>query len=92
MQRAYRFEKTLFSDAHQKLVELLKQARQDAEMTQVQVAEALHCSQAFISRLESGEQKIDVIEFLILAKIYQSDPAQMLKNLDDLAEEFIPKR
>ena len=56
----YRFSKTIFSEQHSKLVELLRSARAEAGLTQVQAAKRLGCRQTFISKIECGERRLDV--------------------------------
>jgi len=61
----------IHGEEYQDLLKKIKYARKDAQMTQVQVAIALNLTQSFISKLESGERRIDPIELKILAKIYK---------------------
>jgi transcriptional regulator with XRE-family HTH domain len=48
----------------------LKLARHMAELTQAQAAEKLGKHQNFVSKCESGERRIDPIELLNFARIY----------------------
>lgn len=48
----------------------LKRARQDAGLTQAEVAKALHRPQSFVSKCESGERRVDVTELEDFAKLY----------------------
>jgi transcriptional regulator with XRE-family HTH domain len=50
---------------------MLKQARQEAGLTQVQVAVKLHRPQSFVSKCESGERRIDVVELQEFAQLYK---------------------
>jgi predicted transcriptional regulator len=45
-----------------RLVMLLKQVRSDAGLTQSELAERLHQSQSYVSKYESGEQRLDLME------------------------------
>ena len=47
---------------YRQLVALLKRARLDAGITQVQLAESLHRPQSFVSKIERGERLIDPVE------------------------------
>jgi transcriptional regulator with XRE-family HTH domain len=49
----------------------LKQARVDAALTQVEVAKRLNRPQSFVSKIESGERRLDVVELSELAKLYR---------------------
>jgi transcriptional regulator with XRE-family HTH domain len=42
----------------------------EAGLTQVEVAQKLKCPQSFVSKIESGERRVDVVELNELAGIY----------------------
>ncbi|MCC6602814.1 MAG: helix-turn-helix transcriptional regulator [Anaerolineae bacterium] len=52
------------------LLSRLLQARLDAGLTQMEVAEKLGKPQSFVSRSETGARRIDVIELKAFAQIY----------------------
>ncbi|MDD4931314.1 MAG: helix-turn-helix transcriptional regulator [Candidatus Colwellbacteria bacterium] len=54
-------------------VERLKKARLEAGLTQVQAAKKLGRPQSHISNVESGQQRVDVVELKRFAKIYNKD-------------------
>ena len=45
-----------------RLANLLRQIRLDANLTQLQVAEKIKQTQSYVSKYESGEQRLDLIE------------------------------
>lgn len=49
----------------------LRAAREGAGLTQVQVAARLGVPQSFVSKCESGERRVDVIELDALARVYR---------------------
>lgn len=55
-------EKSIYSAEYQRLCALLRQLREEAGLTQVEVAERLDEPQSFVSKYESGERRLDVIE------------------------------
>ncbi|MCZ7620177.1 MAG: helix-turn-helix transcriptional regulator [Myxococcota bacterium] len=57
--------------AYRKFLTRLRQARREAGMTQVEAAKALRKPQSFISRAESGDRRVDVIELQQLARLYR---------------------
>lgn len=60
-------------------VERLRKAREDAGLTQVQVAKKLKRPQSHISNVESGQQRVDVVELQIFAKMYDKDIKYFIK-------------
>ncbi len=60
---------SLYSDEYQRLIAALKQARKARGITQMQLAEALGRPQSFIAKIESGERRLDVVEFVHLARL-----------------------
>jgi len=44
------------------LLDLLKQVRTEAELRQVDLAKKLHQPQSFVSKYESGERRLDLLE------------------------------
>lgn len=74
----YRFTKTIFSDHSEKLIGLLRQARLDAGLTQVEAAERLGCRQTFLSKIECGERRLDVVEFSVICIAYGVEPGELL--------------
>ena len=73
--------KSLGSARHKALIDLLIQKREAAGMTQADLAARLGEYQSFVARLESGQRRIDVVEFLDLAEILGFDPARAIANL-----------
>ena len=57
-------------DGYRFLLDRLRKARAEARLTQVQVADALKRPQSFVSKVESGERRLDPIELNELASLY----------------------
>ena len=55
---------------YQKLIQRLRQARLEIGLTQVDAGKKLKKPQAYISKIERGERRIDAVELDELAKIY----------------------
>ncbi|WP_246673562.1 helix-turn-helix transcriptional regulator [Mesorhizobium sp. B2-4-14] len=77
-----RMAKTLHSDRHRRLAELLTEKRKLAGLTQAAVAKALDRHQPFIANIENGDRRVDLIEFLDLAKVVGFDPFEVMRQLE----------
>ena len=55
---------------YRQMLKRLRQARKDAGMTQVEVAEAMGRPQSYLTKCELGERRIDPIELHEFAQIY----------------------
>lgn len=73
--------KSIRSLAHKALITALRDARKEAGLSQYEVARRLKRPQSFVSAYESGDRKIDVLEFLRIAKATGADPCALLKRV-----------
>jgi transcriptional regulator with XRE-family HTH domain len=53
----------------------LRDARERAGLTQVEVARRLRVPQSFVSKCESGERRVDVVELAQFARLYRRSVA-----------------
>lgn len=60
---------------------MLTRAREETGMSQQEVAAALGKHQTFVSKVERGERKLDVIEFIDMAEVLNFDPHIIIKRL-----------
>ena len=61
--------------------EALVKLRENAELTQRQLARKLRREHSLISRLESGERRVDVVEFFWICQACGADPARTASGL-----------
>jgi transcriptional regulator with XRE-family HTH domain len=62
---------TINATEYEAMVERLRQARQEAGMTQETVAELLGRPQSFVSKVENGDRRIDPVELCYFADLYK---------------------
>jgi transcriptional regulator with XRE-family HTH domain len=72
---------TPFQATYDAFLQKLKDAREEAGLTQHEVSEKLGLSHTFLNKCETGERRVDVIELIQLAELY-GKPAQFFLNLD----------
>jgi transcriptional regulator with XRE-family HTH domain len=77
--------KTIHRPEYDVLRRLLRQARLDAGVTQVDLSEALERSQSFVSDIERGVRRLDVIELRDVCRVLGQN---FLEFLDDLEAEI----
>ncbi|MGH8543851.1 MAG: helix-turn-helix domain-containing protein [Gammaproteobacteria bacterium] len=75
-------EKSIYSAEYQRLCALLRELRQEAGLTQVQVATELGVPQSFVSKYESGERRLDVVELGHVAKALGVSLQVVLERLE----------
>jgi transcriptional regulator with XRE-family HTH domain len=73
--------RTLQSPRHEALRALLVARRKAAGLTQTAVASKLGRYQSYVANVESGQRRIDVVEFLDLAEAIGFDPAKAVRQL-----------
>lgn len=73
--------KSVHSARYKKLLRLLIEARQEKGLTQDAVAKRLGKLQPYVSKYESGERRLDVVEFITVARALDVDPLGLFKEL-----------
>lgn len=73
--------KSVFTDAYQVLRDHLIALRRRHRVSQVELARRLGKEQPFISRVERGERRLDVIEFVAFVKAIGASPEEELVAL-----------
>ena len=73
--------KSLRSPRQKRLQDLLARVRQARKLTQAEVARRLKRPQSFVAKYEGGERRLDVIEFVDVAKALETDPRDLLADL-----------
>ena len=73
--------KTLRTKGHRELIDVLVATRQEAGLTQRGLAARLKRPHSFIGRIEAGERRIDVVEFIEIARALEADPQQVFAKL-----------
>jgi transcriptional regulator with XRE-family HTH domain len=75
--------KTLRSKGHRALIDILVESREQAGLTQRDLAARLKRPHSFVGRIEAGERRVDVIEFIEIARVMGLDPKLLFARLAD---------
>jgi transcriptional regulator with XRE-family HTH domain len=75
-------EKQIFSKEQKVLLALLRRLRLDAGLSQADVAEQLGRHQSFVSKYESGERRLDILELRHVCTVLGSSFLKVAKELD----------
>lgn len=70
--------KSIHTKEYKVFVQRLKKARLEAGLTQVEVAEKLGRPQSHISNVESGQQRVDIVELKRFAQLYRKSVSYFL--------------
>jgi transcriptional regulator with XRE-family HTH domain len=73
--------KSLRSRRHRALCAALVAGRKSAGLSQQELATRLKTSQTVVARIEIGERRVDVIEFIDIARALRLDPHKILEDL-----------
>ena len=66
----------------EKLLALLRQLRIDAGLTQTELASRLQRDQTFVSKYESGERRLDILEVREVCRAIGVDFVAAMRRLD----------
>ncbi len=71
--------RTIYSAYHKYIVEKLKKARINSGLSQKEVGKLLGRSQSYVSKIESGQHRIDVVCLKDFARVYKKDISYFIK-------------
>ncbi len=71
------------SSRHDKFAAWVTETREAMGMSQSQLARRLGKSQGWIARTETGERRMDIVEFIEFAEALGASPAKMFQRVLD---------
>ncbi|AKH87980.2 helix-turn-helix transcriptional regulator [Edwardsiella tarda] len=72
---------SIYSYEYQSIIKTLKARRIELKITQAQLAQVLGKPQSFVSKIESGERRLDIIEFVHIARQLSLDLNAVLEKI-----------
>ncbi len=73
-------QKSLKSPEYARLIEVLVALRHETGIRQQALATKLGRPQSFIAKYEGGERRLDVIEFITIARALGADPVKLFRD------------
>ena len=73
--------KSVHSSDQAAFCELMVRARKAAGLTQHALARRLKRPQSFVAKYEGGERRVDVVEFITIARALGADPLKLMTTL-----------
>lgn len=74
---------SIHSEKSIKMRAMLRKERKSRKLRQIDVANALGVYRTFVTKYEKGERRLDLVEFLAVAKAIGFDPHAFIDTLED---------
>jgi len=74
-------EKSIFTKDYQKMLSELRKSREKEDITQAQLGKKLKQTQSWISKVERGERRLDVIELKHWLKAINTNLNSFIKKI-----------
>lgn len=72
----------MFTPDYECLIELMAEIRKEQGVTQVELAAVIGKPQSFVSKIENGERRLDLIELIAVADALEVAPSTVLDRLE----------
>lgn len=76
---------------HKALLDTLIDRRIESGLTQVELADKLKVRQSYVSNYETGERRLDVVEFILVCKALGLDPGRVVQHVANAVTASPPK-
>jgi transcriptional regulator with XRE-family HTH domain len=80
--------KSVFTEEYALFREMLIKARKEKGITQIELSEKLLKPQSFVSKYESGERRIDLIEFLEITRVLDVEPVVFFRDFVNSCRKY----
>lgn len=77
-------EKSIHTAEYAVCLRLVRAARRQAGLTQAELARRLHTSQSFVTKVETGDRRLDVIQLRTLCRICGTTLTQFVTELEQV--------
>lgn len=78
----FRMSKSAFTDAYASVIRAIRTLREEKGVSQVELARRLGRSQQFVSYVESGVRRVDLVEFVVIIRALGGSPKGLFEALE----------
>jgi transcriptional regulator with XRE-family HTH domain len=71
-------QKTIYSSEYAKLLDWLRQKRQEKQLTMRQLGKKMGIHHSWVGKVEQGERRLDIVEYLRICDALGIDPHEGL--------------
>ena len=75
-------EKSIYTDEYAVVLRLMKAARKKSGVTQVELAERLGQTQSFVSKIERGDRRLDIVQLRSILREFSVTLPQFVAQLE----------
>lgn len=72
---------SVYSDEYRMVIKALRDARLASQITQESLARSLGKPQSFIAKVENGERRLDIVEFVHFCRLLHINPISIISKL-----------
>ena len=77
----WQVKNSIYTSEYQIFLKNLRNARKESGLTQLEVAKKLNQPQSYVSKCESGEKRVDIIELLYFSIVYNKQIDYFVMNI-----------
>lgn len=82
--------KSVFTPEYAHFATRIVELRKEAGLTQAELAQRLGRPQSYVSKYERSERRLDVVEFLAVARALGTDAASLVAELEQSQSKQVP--
>lgn len=75
-------EKSIYTKEYEVLLKLLRSRREKSGLTQVELAERLEQSQSYVSKVERGDRRLDLIQLRTICQTLDVSLIEFVRELE----------
>jgi len=79
--------KSIYSPEQSELLSLLREKRKEAGLSQIELAKRLSRSQSFVSKYESGELRLDLVQLSLVCRALGTSLSSFVRQFERRANE-----